>query len=238
MAEEFEGLSIALGRIAREARERTGFLDLGQLGLTELPTELLALTDLRRLGLGAGILGEAGEWCEAVSDIAPNRLDTQLRCLAHLPNLAALSVRGAALTTLAGLAGLNRLQQLDCSETQIDDLSPVAELRGLKSFNCWGTPVRDLSPLAALNGLQKLQCSHTQVTNLAPLVELRELQGLYCTGTKVSDLKPLAGLHELKELYCANTGQRPRPTWDAARAGDTPMLGYGGQRPRAVIEAE
>jgi hypothetical protein len=36
----------------------TGYLDLGQLGLTELPTELFGLKHLRRLNLGSGMFGE------------------------------------------------------------------------------------------------------------------------------------------------------------------------------------
>ena len=38
-----DGLVIARERIAEETRARTGFLDLGQLGLTELPEELFTL---------------------------------------------------------------------------------------------------------------------------------------------------------------------------------------------------
>jgi internalin A len=40
MSEPLDGLAIAQQRIAEEAEARTGFLDLGGLGLTELPPEL------------------------------------------------------------------------------------------------------------------------------------------------------------------------------------------------------
>ena len=52
MQKKFDGQAIALQRIAAETRDRTGFLDLSQLGLTELPEALLGLTHLRRLHLG------------------------------------------------------------------------------------------------------------------------------------------------------------------------------------------
>jgi hypothetical protein len=52
MTEDFDGERIARERIAEEAERRTGFLDLSQLGLTELPAGLFALTHLRRLHLG------------------------------------------------------------------------------------------------------------------------------------------------------------------------------------------
>ena len=51
-----DGLSIARERIAREADEKTGFLDLGRLGLSELPRELFELRGLLRLNLGSSYL--------------------------------------------------------------------------------------------------------------------------------------------------------------------------------------
>ena len=50
-----DGLTIARQRIAQEAVERTGFLDLGRLGLSTLPDELLQLKHLRRLKSWGGI---------------------------------------------------------------------------------------------------------------------------------------------------------------------------------------
>ena len=49
MASNPEGSKIALERIAQEAKARTGKLDLGMLGLTELPQELFRLTYLQEL---------------------------------------------------------------------------------------------------------------------------------------------------------------------------------------------
>jgi internalin A len=205
MADQLNVLSIARERIAREARDRTGSLDLGRLGLTELPAELFTLTHLRRLNLGATIQYRVGKWDWAASDLGPNQLDAQLWRLTALSDLEALSVEGAVVTTLAGLVELSRLQWLGCSDTRIRDLGPLAELRGLQSLHCSNTPVSDLSSLAALVELKTLQCSHTAVSDLGPLAGLRELQALYCAGTPVSDLGPLARLRKLQELYCAIT---------------------------------
>ena len=61
-------ISVARVRIAEEAVRQTGDLDLGTLGLTQLPSELFELRHLRRLNLGRGIeiegedeLGQAGD---------------------------------------------------------------------------------------------------------------------------------------------------------------------------------
>jgi hypothetical protein len=75
-----QALDVARARISRESDALTGHLDLGQLGLTELPAELFGLKHLRRLNLGSGMFGEheQGEWVEACSQIAPNQLDATL----------------------------------------------------------------------------------------------------------------------------------------------------------------
>jgi hypothetical protein len=49
-----EGLAIARVRIAEEKEKRTGFIDLGRLGLTELPEELFELEYLWGLNWGSG----------------------------------------------------------------------------------------------------------------------------------------------------------------------------------------
>jgi hypothetical protein len=76
MADETDGLTIALERIAQEAGARTGFLDLGRLGLTSLPEELFRLKHLRRFNLGVGLADENGEQQEntAYFRLSPNRV--------------------------------------------------------------------------------------------------------------------------------------------------------------------
>jgi hypothetical protein len=136
MTQDQDGPGTAHKRIAQEARARTGFLDLGMLGLDEIPAELFVLTHLRRLNLGDSYFDEARGDVDAASDIAPNRLDSQLHRLAVLPDLGALSLSAATLTTLADIAHLRKLQSLDCSRTQVSDLSPLSGLSALQSLNC------------------------------------------------------------------------------------------------------
>jgi hypothetical protein len=70
MSSHPEGLAIARARIAEEKEKRTGFLDLGRLGLTELPGELFELDDLRGLNLGIRWQDREGKWQEASSRLA------------------------------------------------------------------------------------------------------------------------------------------------------------------------
>jgi internalin A len=136
---EADGLLIARERIAREATERTGSLDLGRLGLTALPDELFALKHLRRLNLGSGIVDKDGDGLPRSTNIARNDIEPFLGRLIELPELEILSVLGCKLTSLGGIAVLTALRQLDCSWTQVSDLQPLKDLKKLQILGCSST---------------------------------------------------------------------------------------------------
>jgi internalin A len=220
-------LKIARERIAREAIEKTGFLDLGQLGLTELPAELFELTGLRALNVGSMYVDDSGAWQLAQSRIATNEIQGEIVELRALAALNSLFLCGVRLTDLSAVGSLQNLQSLNCSNTQINDLAPLASLQNLQSLDCGSnmisglaalaklanlqsldcseTQISDLAPLACLQNLQSLNCTHTQISDLAPLASVANLQSLNCFDTQISDLAPLAGLQRLQSLYCPLT---------------------------------
>jgi internalin A len=218
MADEFDGLTIARQRIAQEAQDRTGSLDLGCLGLTALPEELFHLTHLRRLNLGERKLNAPltpfGEWMPYEGEVfrgssaylSKNRVD--LSALVAFPQLEELSVGGTDLESLVPLADLTQLRTINCWGTRIRDLKPLAKLSGLQSFRCDMTPISDLAPLAGLTALKMIDCSFSGIRDLGPLAQLRRLQWLSCWGTHVSDLGPLAKLSRLQSLDCWATQVR------------------------------
>ncbi len=88
MTPEFDGHSNALQRIAVEARDRTGSLDLRQLGLTELPQTLLQLVHRRSLYLGRRFVYSVEEkrWVLGSMTNRPlNSLEGQLDQLKVIP---------------------------------------------------------------------------------------------------------------------------------------------------------
>src|SRR3982750_2237854 len=105
-----DGLAIARARIAEEKEQQTGFLDLGRLGLTELPEELFELVHLSGLNLGAFWWDEQNQSPAAVSDRAPNQIAVQLSLLERFPVLTLLSVNQTDVGDLGPLSGLSRLQ--------------------------------------------------------------------------------------------------------------------------------
>jgi internalin A len=224
MAED--GLEIALERIAREAEEKTGILDLGYLGLTELPEELFALKHLRRVNFGMWSYDEGGNHSEAKSSIRRNSL--RFERIGELPELRSVSLNATDFSTntplkgferlkkleklyctisrvrsLAPLEGLMSLQELNCDGAEIDDLAPLSGLMNLTTFNCEATAVIDLAPLKGVSKLKSLNCSRTKVSDLTPLTGIRSLESLDLLETLVSDLTPLEGLPNLSSLNCS-----------------------------------
>jgi internalin A len=102
-----EGEKIALERISKEADERTGFLDLGKLGLTELPAGLFELKHLRSLNLGRVWREASGQWQVVATDLGRNQVAPALQKLADLSDLRELWLRETDLANLSILAGLS-----------------------------------------------------------------------------------------------------------------------------------
>jgi hypothetical protein len=101
-----EGMAIARARIAEEKEKRTGFLDLGKLGLTEWPEGLWELGHLTGLNLGSEWVDEEGERHEADGNAGINRFTSAAADWKRLPNLRLLSMRDLWWDFLDPLAGL------------------------------------------------------------------------------------------------------------------------------------
>src|SRR6185437_7682033 len=122
-----DGLTIARQRIARETEEKTGFLDLGRLGLSAVPVELLALTHLHRLNLGRAYSDERGQWHESEPELEANSVAGNLGPLADLPVLESLWLVGTDLEDARELAPIANLQSLSCSYTQVSGVAPLKD---------------------------------------------------------------------------------------------------------------
>ena len=130
-----EGLAIARRLIAEEAEKKTGFLDLGNLGLTELPNEVFGLAHLRGLNLGA--------WYNLENDTirsADNKTGSN-----ELPDHALESLRELKLESLdvAGVAMIARTIRFAIASTSIDrvivstdgeDIAAIARDEGVEVF--------------------------------------------------------------------------------------------------------
>lgn len=170
-------LAEAKRRIEEARRTGAESLDLGDLGLRELPASLRDLPYLRALYLGRAYPTETGElkwdWGRETSELI------DLSPLAEFLELRSLNLACTGVTDLSPLSGLASLQSLDLGSTGVTDLSPLSGLAGLQRLSLFSTGVKDLLPLSGLQGLQSLILQGCEgVTDLSPLESLPRLQSL------------------------------------------------------------
>lgn len=200
-------------RCIREC-EKTGqtWLDLGDLELDELPSELEDLTHLTLLALGQHrpLFWDNGQIFWEFENSRPTHRATDLGPLSKLKALKTLSLSGwKSVTDLAPvgkLVGLTKLILGHCeSVSNLGPLATLAALTDLELTSC--KSVSDLKPLAALTKLTALgMYSCGSVSDLEPLRALTELEALILTGCRsVSDLSPLLDLPRLHGLDIKDT---------------------------------
>ena len=158
-----EALAEARRRIAIARDCHIPWLDLGDLGLEEIPQEIGELSGLRRLALGRCELRE--ESANSQWEWDPDRPWSSLTSaepLRGLSGLATLDLAGCwKLTDVSVLAGLTALTSLNLSGCeQLTDVSGLAGLTALTSLNLsWCEQLTDVSGLAGLTALTSLDLS-------------------------------------------------------------------------------
>ncbi len=191
--------------IAEERERKTGFLDLGNLGLTAVPDELFELTHLEGLNLGFSYVDREGKHRDTAGRSKVNFLADLPDEFRRLTGLSFLSLRLTGIASLEPLQTLRSLRSLDCQFTQVTTLEPLRSLVSLKLLDCSYCQVTSLEPLRGLASLQLLVCVGTQILSLEPLRTLRSLQSLMCSFTQVASLEPLRALSALQSLDCTAT---------------------------------
>ncbi len=197
--------NLALALIEKEKWEKTGFLDLGNCGLTEVPEEVRDLVWLKDLVLGTRYATQMYFLVESLNKGVPNTINHLPDWFSELSELKILILNQNPLSDITPLAELDTLLRLHCDETKLTDLSPLVNLTSLQILSCADTPITDLMPLVGLINLRELDCSWTKVTDLSPLSKLKSLIKLNFMVTNIHDLSPLANLCNLESLNCSTT---------------------------------
>lgn len=103
--------------------------------------------------------------------------------------------------TLKPLTKLTSLEELDASETGIQDIVAVNDLPNLKNLDLASVGFADLAPVAGLKSLEMLNVSFSKITDLSPLSGLRNLRVLSVSGCQVTQAAPLLKLKRMEILY-------------------------------------
>jgi len=194
-------VSLALKLIAQEKKEKTGRLDLGNCGLTELPEELFELEWLEWLNLGEWYWdAEAQEDVQTPNKGGRNRLGQAAERLTELPQLQFLGLFNNGLTDVSFLPSLLGLTSLDLSGNKIQDLSFLESLPGLTSLYLSHNNIQDLSFLESLPGLTSLYLHHNNIQDISFLPSLPGLTSLNLSFNKIQDISFLPSLPGLTSL--------------------------------------
>ena len=134
-----------------------------------------------------------------------NREIENLSGVEKLANLETLSVGKNYVSSVAPLAGLEYLTEVDVSTNQIEDIAALGQVPNLTTLSIGGNMVRDVSALASLKNLEHLAISDNLISDASPLGKITTLKSLQISDTFIRSLEGFETLAVLEELYLENT---------------------------------
>ena len=175
-------------KIRQALHPRANSLDLKSIGLTELPTEISELGNIKNL---------------EILELDDNNLTNLPKEIGYLTNLVVLSLSGNELTELPPEIGnLTNLEILRLQNNQLEKL-PVEfnNLVSLEELHLGYNKLQDLPNISNFTKLIELDLSGLQLTELPPGVSnLPDLQNLYISDNELTILPAELGALDLGDL--------------------------------------
>lgn len=101
---------------------------------------------------------------------------------------------------------LEDMDEVELSESEIDDLDGVEYCMHTISMDLSGNSITDLSPLASLERLQELNLSNNQIGYIDALGNLWQLKSIDLSNNSIDDISPLLEIETLE--YANLTGNK------------------------------
>ncbi len=196
-------LSSAQLLIAENRQSQSPFLDLGNCGLTSLPTELAELVWLEDLNLGSVYWNEERKLFINTPNNGPaNQLGSEtFEVLAALERLHKLSARNCRLSSnISRIAEHKQLRSLTLGENHLSDIAPLGDMTALTTLSLFENEISDIAPLRSLKDLRMLSLNYNAVEDIGPLRGLTNLTELHLAGNHISDIGSLTGLTRLERI--------------------------------------
>lgn len=167
----------------------------------------------QQLGMDAGKAVFSNQLWEITEFTAPEGVTTY-EDLQWMPYLKSLTLCDQKMESLADLASLSQLEELDLSGSSfpVDQLRVIAALPSLKKLSLADCGLSTISDLANAPGLTHLDLSNNTIRNLDPLSAMTTLTSLDLTNNAVSKVDALGMLVNLDTLilnYNAVTSMEP-----------------------------
>ena len=93
---------------------------------------------------------------------------------------------------------LEDMDEVELSESKIDDLDGVEYCIHTISMDLSGNRITDLSPLAGLQSLQELNLANNQLSYIDALSNLQQLKSLDLSNNQIDDISPLLEIETLE----------------------------------------
>ncbi len=193
------GMDKARQLIRENLEKQEKFLDLGNLGLTELPEELWALEHLEGLNLGDGY-GKDGQYQSSINLGAFNQIAEISSSIKRLQNLHTLGLSINRIHNISFLSNLPQLRNLDLSSNRIHDFSFLSNLPQLRSLDLSSNRIHDFSFLSSLPQLSSLDLSSNRIHDFSFLSNLPQLSHLDLRSNRVRNIPLLGNLPHLSRL--------------------------------------
>lgn len=202
---------LALDLIAKEKIEKTGILDLGNCGLTEIPDEVFELEWLEILILSSSY-SIFGLTFYSKNTLKVNRIAQINENIRKLRNLTILSLNNNDVNDIKPIASCRLIEFLSLENNEnLKDISPIQNLENLETLILKGTSIEDKSHLNNLKLLKHLDISElenqTDKTRIPSRLEnLKDLEVLKVTLVDCFDFsifKKLKTLH-ITYWHCYN----------------------------------
>ena len=236
--------STALQRIAENKKSKSRSLDLSELELTQIPTEIRDFHWLESLLLSSnqiskieGLenlvnLNELSLYKNQISKIEGLETLVQLKALyifanqiskiERLETLIQLEILFLSSNQISKIEGLEKLIQLGVlvlSINQISKIEGLEKLKELQVFQLSNNQISKIEGLEKLNKLQVLDVSNNQISKIEGLEKLNKLEILELSNTKITDLRLLKDW--LKNSNRGLFWEKPTNVWKTTEKKDT-----------------
>jgi len=227
---------------------KNNFLDLGNLGLTDLSLlpELFQLENLEELILSNHYAEyNDGFWNNVKSNNNhyPNNISFIPLDVKKLKNLKKLIIGGDwrkekhwnrwRLKSVANIFKITSLEILNVSNNQITSIKGVSKLVKLKSFHANNNHIKTIDNLGKFESLQALYLSNNEISKVDCFKDLASLQALDLHANLIKDLAPITELIEKigisddkwrVETICISKNKLVNPGIEVVRNGTLAVL--------------